>query len=862
MEMAGWYLGDGWVRWQGERCMVLLGLSAAKLEVFKRSFPKLRYSVSQERTVHKIQICDTELAKWLQSNFGMYSEGKRIPSWVLSDKNRGELVSGYRATDGHTVSDTHWVANSVSPALAFGMRDLVQTLGWVGSLVWNEKKPTTVIEGRTVNQQSYWTMSAHHASVSRKSYQIDQHLLRRVSGFVSSGTTQTVYNIEVEEDHSYILNGAVVHNCQSFSVAGLRKGLSDQRGNLSLEFVRIADAIDRRRVDAGQEPAWILWENVPGVLTSKDNAFGCFLAGLVGAEEPIVPDGKWSRSGLVTGPKRTAAWRVLDAQYFGVAQRRRRVFVLSRAGSGGWACGDALLPIEEGVPRDPPSRREAGKSITETISSRSTAGGGLGTDFECGGGLQPVGFPNPAYCLSGGPSGNQFGTGRDAQDTFVVSKASAVPDIAESLTAGGGMCGASDNGDINKNGALIPSLSPGFISPRQLRNSQTSNQIGIKPDARVSDALSSDGPGACNVFGETVVPPLMARSSRGASQTPSPGFQTDGLCVLAFSSKSDGGDAGEVSPTLRAGNHDQSHANGGCGPSVVVPTYCIKGAAIGREPENGPQYGEVLDDGTTYTLNCVDRHAVVHPLDTGTPPTVYAVIPFDTGHISDKENRSNPVPGVPCHSISATNHVPSVAVLLAFDTTQLTHPANRSSPKPGDPCHPLASGAHPPAVVMFNPIGQLVSVNQGSGGNVAHLDMEDPHQTLKAQGQPNSVVFDMFPASKSGNELQIVPIDVAPSLTTVAEAKKTDRGVRIVSPTEVENAPGTRVGAAVRRLTPKECERLQGFPDSYTLLPFGKKADGPRYKALGNSMAVPVIRWLGRRIEAVMAAEAEENDHS
>ena len=57
----------------------------------------------------------------------------------------------------------------------------------------------------------------------------------------------------------------------------------------------------------------------------------------------------------------------------------------------------------------------------------------------------------------------------------------------------------------------------------------------------------------------------------------------------------------------------------------------------------------------------------------------------------------------------------------------------------------------------------------------------------------------------------------------------------------------------VRRLTPRECERLQGFPDDYTLIPYGKKpaSDGPRYKALGNSMAVPVMKWIGERIEAV-----------
>jgi DNA (cytosine-5)-methyltransferase 1 len=66
---------------------------------------------------------------------------------------------------------------------------------------------------------------------------------------------------------------------------------------------------------------------------------------------------------------------------------------------------------------------------------------------------------------------------------------------------------------------------------------------------------------------------------------------------------------------------------------------------------------------------------------------------------------------------------------------------------------------------------------------------------------------------------------------------------------------GALVGSAVRRLTPRECERLQGFPDDYTLIDYRNKpaADGPRYKALGNSMAVPVMRWILSRVEAVEA---------
>ncbi|MEQ5041379.1 phage N-6-adenine-methyltransferase [Providencia rettgeri] len=120
--------------------------------------------------------------------------------------------------------------------------------------------------------------------------------------------------------------------CQAFSVAGLRGGLSDERGQLTLSFVELADCIDEIRKNEGKEPAIILWENVPGVLSSKDNAFGCFLAGLAGESEELKPTGeKWSNAGVVSGPQRTISWRILDAQYFGVPQRRRRIFVVATA---------------------------------------------------------------------------------------------------------------------------------------------------------------------------------------------------------------------------------------------------------------------------------------------------------------------------------------------------------------------------------------------------------------------------------------------------------------------------------------------------------------------------------------------------
>ncbi|WP_162752051.1 DNA cytosine methyltransferase, partial [Escherichia coli] len=77
--------------------------------------------------------------------------------------------------------------------------------------------------------------------------------------------------------------------CQAFSIAGLRGGLDDERGALTLKYVELANAIDDKRAESFLKPAVIVWENVPGVLSSADNAFGCFLAGLAGEDAPFEP---------------------------------------------------------------------------------------------------------------------------------------------------------------------------------------------------------------------------------------------------------------------------------------------------------------------------------------------------------------------------------------------------------------------------------------------------------------------------------------------------------------------------------------------------------------------------------------------
>ena len=193
--------------------------------------------------------------------------------------------------------------------------------------------------------------------------------------------------------------------CQSFSIAGLRKGLDDPRGNLMLTFLAIAERY---------RPRWLVWENVPGVLSSnRGKDFGTLL-------------GAMGEIGY------GFAYRICDAQYWGVPQRRRRVFVVGHLGD--WRRAAAVLFERHSLQGHPAPSRQARQETAETVTTRAgnSSGGGLGTDEACSGYLQPTWPAEIASTLNAA-----FGDKQGLEDQHINSGAPLfVPDSVGPLTAG------------------------------------------------------------------------------------------------------------------------------------------------------------------------------------------------------------------------------------------------------------------------------------------------------------------------------------------------------------------------------------------------------------------------------------------
>lgn len=393
MYIIGRWLGDGWLR-NGQRQnrpegetwgQIFICANADKAGYLEERLHIVFDGVSainrfSDRTEEKFRVCNQPLCEWIAENFGSYAYGKRIPAWAycMNTKMREALLHGYIDSDGWRYKKNTWKATTVSKELAHGIRLLAETLDYSCTVHYADVGSTTVIEGRTVNQKPQYqvVMCKEKRTTAIKHGMHTWYKCRTVESYSEN---QTVYNITVKDDHSYIVEGFVVHNCQDMSIAGKRAGLKHAdngddettRSGLFIEAIRIIK--EMREATNGRYPRFVLWENVLGAFNSnKGEDFRIVLGEFVKISEPhavmpSVPNGGWPNADHYCGNGWSLAYRVFDAQYWGVPQRRRRIYLV--VDFAGRLAGDILFK-RDGL---------SGYSAEGRETRERTAGGAAGS---------------------------------------------------------------------------------------------------------------------------------------------------------------------------------------------------------------------------------------------------------------------------------------------------------------------------------------------------------------------------------------------------------------------------------------------------------------------------------------------------
>ena len=610
--------------------------------------------------------------------------------------------------------------------------------------------------------------------------------------------------------------------CQDLSVAGKRAGMKHEangddettRSGLFMDQVRLVKemrehdrSIGRTGVDV--RPRWMVWENVPGAFSSNHGKdFQAVLEEIIKIAEPTAPsvplpeEGRWSKSGCIYDElgKWSVAWRVHDAQFHGVPQRRKRISLLADFGglAAPWIMFDPQLERE--APGGGPYETESDTGAQSRPEVQSVAQGVSG-DSEQGREAGP--------CASGcvGCGASETGGAGCLNPWDIQSKhVQSAEGVAETLYSGearygGGEAYVLDKPDticLEGNGSRESHFGNGYAESDVMYTLNTIEQHGVLPVAvdlynhkitgDVAVTITEESCGVAGHSGSSVLAAGIVSKGNGEAWL---------MEEKTTSVTSGGGQAGQGYP-----------------------------AALVSEPivlESNQNHATVTDNGVSPTL----------PASMGMGGGYVPMI-TDSWTIDEKIGQTY-VHHESANTLAARDYKQPQAVLTEDHAISFQERAG----KPGGGKGILLQGEHVGALSTLN----NQSVLQHSGGGLTSLNSH-------GNGYSEEVSFTLNVVDTHGVAVDCRNATENADVNGTLQAK--EQGQNLNS----NNV--CRTGNTVRRLTPLECERLQAFPDFWTRIgewtdskgKVHKEADTPRYKALGNSIALPFWYWLLNRISA------------
>lgn len=405
--------------------------------------------------------------------------------------------------------------------------------------------------------------------------------------------------------------------CQDMSVAGKRSGLDGSRSCLFYEAIRIVK--EMRSATNGEYPRYIVWENVPGAFSSNAGRdFKAVLDAVIGvveadAEVPMPGKNGWAYADCIVGDEWSIAYRVLDAQYWGVPQRRRRIYLV--ADFGGRGAADILFKSEGVSGYSAPGFR----AWQRTANHLEAGVGASGCAFDgYNGAVAGVAATLGVNCgITTGRNGIVEETSADVfenhgNDTRYIGPVTVAQTVSATYGTGG-----------NNQPFVVKAATPKTL---KIRSGCEGGGKGALVQDNKSATLSCNNdqtlfePKSWN--GEQVAPTLTKQNAGGNQRMPD---KDNFNCVLEPFGISAKDSNAMRSPNPKSGIYKAKTArtldgNGGSpacnqgGIAIVCvekgePAICIQGSMIGRKDENGPQ-GDGLNEDVSFTLNATDRHAV------------------------------------------------------------------------------------------------------------------------------------------------------------------------------------------------------------------------------------------------------------